>query len=100
MELAKNILNNCKKRNLSLMALSRLSGVKQPTLHGWITGRSVRNLNDLKKVCTVLEIGLHQILFGSDDPFQHGNEFLKEIFQGDMRVTIHKLIKKEGHSDK
>jgi len=96
MELGKNIIRICEKKNLSLSALARLSGVKQPTLHGWTTGRSVQNLNDLKKVCQVLEVSLHSILFGTRDPFEDPHhELLKEIFKGDIRVTIHRVDSNE-----
>lgn len=70
MKLAENLLDKCKKKGITLTALARKSGVPQPTIHGWSTGRSVHNLHDLKKVCSVLEIGLHELLFGLPDPHQ------------------------------
>lgn len=70
MELSKNLVKLCKDRGLSIASLAKESGVKQPTLHGWTTGRSVQNLDDLKKVCNILEVGLHQILYGVNDPWQ------------------------------
>lgn len=92
MELGKNITLLCRERNLTLSGLARLSGVKQPTLHGWTTGRSVQNLNDLKRVCEVLQVSLHTLIFGVKDPFENpDNELLKELFKGDIRVTIHKV---------
>jgi transcriptional regulator with XRE-family HTH domain len=69
MTLDKNLITLCKKRGLTLAALAKESGVKQPTLHGWTTGRSVQNMVDLKKVCDILEISLHCILFGFRDPW-------------------------------
>lgn len=69
MILDKNILKLCKERGITIAALAKESGVKQPTLHGWTTGRSVQNLKDLKKVCDYLEVSLHEILFGEKDPW-------------------------------
>jgi transcriptional regulator with XRE-family HTH domain len=69
MMLDKILLKLCKDRGLTLAALAKESGVKQPTLHGWTTGRSVQNLDDLKKVCDILEISLHCILYGEKDPW-------------------------------
>lgn len=69
MTLDKNLIKLCKERGLTLAALAKESGVKQPTLHGWTTGRSVQNLDDLKKVCDVLKISLHCILYGEKDPW-------------------------------
>lgn len=94
MELSKNLLKWCKAKNLSLTALAKKSGVKQPTLHGWATGRSVQNLDDLKKVCEVLEVGLHTLIYGKADPFETNQKILDEIFKGDITVTIHKITKK------
>jgi len=93
MELSKNLIELCKKKNITIAALAKKSGVKQPTLHGWTTGRSVQNLDDLKKVCDVLEVGLHTLLYGKADPFEMKEEILKEIFKGDVRITIHKIEK-------
>lgn len=94
MELSKNLLLLCKKRKISIAALAKKSGVKQPTLHGWTTGRSVQNLDDLKKVCDVLEVGLHTLLYGEPDPHEVNEKILKEIFKGDIRVTIHRIIER------
>ncbi len=95
MELSKNILQLCKKKNITIAALAKLSGVKQPTLHGWTTGRSVHNLDDLKKVCDVLEVGLHTLLFGKSDPHESPGKIVNEIFKGDITVTIHRIEKSE-----
>jgi transcriptional regulator with XRE-family HTH domain len=70
MKLDKNLSKLCKDRGLTLAALAKESGVKQPTLHGWTTGRSVQNMDDLKKVCDVLEVSLHEILYGERDPWE------------------------------
>ena len=69
MMLDKIIQKLCKERGITIAALAKESGVKQPTLHGWTTGRSVQNLDDLKKVCNYLQVSLHCILFGEKDPF-------------------------------
>jgi transcriptional regulator with XRE-family HTH domain len=93
MELGKNLLRLCEEKSMSIATLAKKSGVKQPTLHGWTTGRSVQNLDDLKKVCQVLEVALHRIIFGVPDPFESG-EILNEIFKGDVTITVHKIVKK------
>lgn len=69
MNLDKNLIKLCKEKGLTLAALAKESGVKQPTLHGWTTGRSVQNMDDLKKVCDVLKVSLHFILYGEQDPW-------------------------------
>ena len=95
MNIEKNLLKRCKEKGLTISQLSRLSGVKQPTLHGWTTGRSVRKIEDLKEVCKVLEISVHQLVFGHPDPFESNPEIFEKIFSGDLRITIHKMINSE-----
>jgi transcriptional regulator with XRE-family HTH domain len=91
-ELAKNLTRICKERHLSLAALARLSGVKQPTLHGWTTGRTVHNLDDLKKVCSTLKVGVHEILFSGPDPFEM-EDFIEEFIWGNVRIILQKTRK-------
>ena len=95
MELAKNIIRRCQQKGLSLSQLARLSGVKQPTLHGWTTGRAVHNLDHLKLVCDVLETSVHELLFGCPDPFESKTISLNEIFSGELQITVHRIIKSE-----
>lgn len=84
---------------MTIAALAKKSGVKQPTLHGWTTGRSVQNLDDLKKVCEVLEIGLHTLLYGKADPYENHEKLLKEIFKGAVTITIHKFVEDERNEN-
>lgn len=95
MLLSKTLAKICKAKKISISQLSKKSGVAQPTLHGWSSGRSVGNLDDLKKVCDVLQVSLHQLLFDEPDPYEIGHEeILKEIFSGDLRVSISRIEKK------
>jgi len=89
MELARNLNRICKERGITLSSLARISGVKQPTLFGWSTGRAVHNLDDLKKVCGVLRISLHEILFGEPDPHQ-GDGLIEELRWGKLTVRLYK----------
>jgi transcriptional regulator with XRE-family HTH domain len=94
MELEKNLPKYCKQKGLTLAALARQSGVKQPTLFGWTTGRKVQKLDELRKVCEVLEVSLHMMLFSVPDPFEGKEGFIKDFIWGDVRITMH-LIQKE-----
>lgn len=92
MELAKNLIRLCQEQNLTLSKLSKLSGTKQSTLHGWSTGRVVHNLDDLKKVCEVLKVSVHFMLYGTKDPFEHvSSEVLEEIFKGNFQITFQRI---------
>ena len=92
MSLAENIIYHSRLRGLTIAALARRSGVKQPTLHGWTTGRSVKKIDDLKKVCIVLEVGLHTLLYGEKDPYENEAPFtITDLLQSDLRITIERL---------
>ncbi len=95
MKLGPKILSLCKKKGWSLAKLSREAGVPPQTLHNWTVGRTSINPIQLKKVATALETSIHYLLFDEPDPFEVvGEEILKEIFSGDVRVTLHRIEKK------
>ncbi len=94
MILANNILKNCRAKGMTLSRLAKLSNVKQPTLHGWTTGRAVKNINDLKRVCAVLEIGLYEILFGESDPFREEKPIYENVSDG-VKITITNIKNKD-----
>jgi len=94
--LGKNLNLELKKRTWTIAKLSKTSGVPSPTIHGWINGRSALNLEQLRAVATALEVSLYQLVFDASDPYSHKNtEVLKEIFTGDVRLTIHQILKRE-----
>ncbi len=94
MDLGKNILKRCKEKRISLSELAKLSGVQQPTLHGWTTGRAVHNIEDLKKVSIFLEISLHQLLFGCPDPFECNEDKIEEFVWGQVKIVLYKISSK------
>lgn len=92
MSLGKNLSKLMKERGYSLIRLAKASGVSKQTIHGWMTGRRVQDLGKLKKVALVLESPIHELIYGEPDPFTtQSHVILKELFSGDVRVTIHKL---------
>lgn len=69
-----------------------MSGVSKPTLHGWTTGRRVLDIDQLKQVANVLKISIHELFYGEPDPFASvPQDVLREIFSGDVRITIHRI---------
>ena len=92
MKLSENLLRIVKSKGITLAKLSRDSGVPPQTLHGWVTGRDSVNLKQLKKVASSLEVSSHSLAFGEPDPNESiGKEILKELFTGDVRVTVHRI---------
>ena len=96
MKLAVNLLKLSRKRGWSLAQLAREAGVPSQTLHGWTTGRAAVNLAHLKKVARALEVSLHVLIFDEPDPFDKpSDEILEELFSGDVRVTLHRIDRKQ-----
>jgi transcriptional regulator with XRE-family HTH domain len=92
MKLAQTIIRLCKEKSISLSRLAKETGVPVQTLHGWTEGRKAVNLVHLKKVAQHLEVPIHELIYGDRDPFESASsEMLKEIFSGDVRVTLHRI---------
>jgi transcriptional regulator with XRE-family HTH domain len=89
-ELHNTILKLCREKGITPTKLARVSGIKQPTLHGWITGRKVKNLEDLLKICEVFNVSLYFLLFDKPDPYEKTDEgkILEELFKGEIRIVI------------
>ena len=88
----KRLKRLCKENGLTIAELARRSGVPKATLHSWTTGASP-NMQQLKKVSSALSVSLHSLAFGEPDPHEYGAEKLQELFEGDIRVTVHKILR-------
>lgn len=96
MKLGTNILKICKEKSWSLTKLAKESGAPLQTIHGWTSGRKAVQLEQLKKVAGVLQVPVHNLAFGEPDPNEYpAEEILKEIFSGDVRVTLHRIEKRK-----
>lgn len=92
MKLGEMIQYHCKKKSWSLTKLSKESKVALSTIHGWTTERTRPDIQQLRKVAAALQVPLFQLAFGENDPHEIvGEEILKEIFTGDVRVTLHRI---------
>ena len=55
------------------------------------------NPDQLKKVASTLQISTHELLFDEADPYDNKtDEILKELFSGDVRVTLHRIERKRS----
>lgn len=94
-DVGKNIKTACERRGWSVTRLAKESGIAQQTIHGWTTGRSP-SLEQLRKVADALEAPLYQLAFGGSDPHELETDvILKELFAGDIRVTLQKIERKK-----
>jgi len=99
------ILHLTEQRGWSLATLARRSGVPKTTLHGWCAGRSVQNLDQLRRVAAALEVSVHYLAFCSEDPFPKqrlhdeahidsqlvSHDGLKRLFSGKVRLIVESL---------
>ncbi len=92
MKTLKDNLNRfLKSQNISLTELSKKTKVPKTNLHSWTTGANPQ-LDQLKRVCEVLQVSVHELAFGGADPYEpKSEEILKELFTGDVRVTLHRI---------
>lgn len=95
MKLPENLIKIMKAKGLSLSSLSRKSGVPKSTLAAWTKGRETLNVTQIKKVADVLGVDLHTLIFGEPDPNSAADTDLVQMFSGDIRVTVHKILKKK-----
>lgn len=99
MKLSSILESLCKKKGITLAELARRSEVPKQTLHNWTIGRRSINPDQIKRVSQVLETSVHYLLFGEHDPFESPTEeILKEIFSGDVRVTLHRIERRRRGS--
>ena len=92
--LGKILKTECLKRGITLTQLAKKAGIPKATLHSWTAGREP-SLGQLKKVADTLEISFYKLAFGTHDPHElDGEVILKELFSGDVRVTLQKIERK------
>lgn len=101
LKLSENLQNLCELRGMSLSKLAKVSGVPKSTIHAWTKGRQSLDFVQLKKVSRVLEVSLHELLYGEPDPFEGmSGAMLKELFSGDVRVTVHRIERRRNLGSK
>lgn len=94
-QLSEKIITKCLTKQLSIASLARQSGVPKATIHGWMTGRSPKNLANVKKVADVLGVPIGQLIFGDTVDSKSNpiavRESLNEVFRGEVRIIIEKI---------
>ena len=82
------------ERELSVLGLSKRSGVKRSTLVGWLNGSHPRSLNELLKAARALSVSFEYLCFGkeSDDLGSVLNQAAKKIvLDGYYRIKLERL---------
>ena len=95
MKLSQMLTKSLKHKGWTLNRLAKETRIPPSTLHGWKTGRSAADLDELRKVADALQVSLHELIFGEPDPHHSAStDVLRELFTGDVRVTLHRIERK------
>lgn len=101
MKLGSKLNQLCKAQGWSLSRLAKEAGVPMQTVHAWTIGRKSINPDQIRKVAAVLKISIHELMFDEPDPNEPiGEEILREIFSGDVRVTLHRIERRRKRYEK
>lgn len=65
MKLKTNLKLHLASKGLTAAELSRVSKVPKATISDWLSGRSPKNLSQLKSVANILETTIDNLAFGS-----------------------------------
>ncbi len=66
-QLARNLVNERKKRSMTIKAFANFLGVSPSTLFAWETGASPRNPEQLREISIRLELSLLFLIFGEEE---------------------------------
>lgn len=65
MSIKQNLKSAMKKQGITLTALAKRSQVPKQTINDWLSGTSPRNLQDLLKVATALDLSIDALIRGN-----------------------------------
>jgi len=91
-----NLERLMRQQRVTISELARIVGVRPQTASEWKgkAGRIPRNPEHLKKICEALNVTVHYLLFGEEDPKQSISlaEITKEdFFSGNFEITVKRL---------
>jgi transcriptional regulator with XRE-family HTH domain len=69
MNLKCNLRQRMEEKDMTASQLARKSSVPVQRISDWLGGRSVRNLDQLRRVARVLEVSIDELLFGDHPSF-------------------------------
>lgn len=88
-KLAENLNRLMTKKNLTVSAVSRKTGMNKSTLHNYCNGVVPRNLPQIKELADLLDVSLTELIFGSDHEERTTN--LSQSIEGKFEITIRRI---------
>ncbi len=93
-----NLEKLMKERRFSVSALAKHLEVPAKTVHEWVGkgGRMPRNPEVLKNIAGILDVSIHFLLYGAEDPKSSLTQLLdkSEIHTGLYEITIKRVSPK------
>ena len=82
-----------RKKGLTVIGLSKGTGVPAKTLYSWLQKQSPRNLDQLRAISDFFDVSLEYLLFGENAKKKTAfDEFKDEINAGTYEVILRKTI--------
>lgn len=94
MSLEKNLRNLIRERGTTVVALSEKTQVPLATLKGWLNGKSVRDMLQLKAIADHFKVTLDFLYFGVERKPSF-NDYREEINAGQFEVILRKVKHRE-----
>lgn len=96
MEFDKTLKRLIRERGTTTGELAKKINVPSKTISDWLTGRTPRDLDAVKRCAEALGVSVHYILYGEDDRKSLIGEILEktEIHTGMYEVSIRRVTSK------
>jgi transcriptional regulator with XRE-family HTH domain len=96
MDLDKTLKKLIRQRGTTTSALAKEIDVPAKTISDWLSGRSPRDLDGVKRCAEALGVSVHYLLYGEEDQRNILDQILEktEVHTGMYEVTIRKVTSK------
>lgn len=93
MEFAKTLKKLIRSEGMTTAELAKEINVSPKTISDWLTGRTPRDLDMVKKCAEFFDVSVHYLLYGEEDPKNAIGEILDrtEIHTGLYEITVRKV---------
>jgi len=93
MEFATTLKDLIRQQGLTTAKLAKRINVSPKTISDWLTGRTPRDLDAVKRCAETFQVSVHYLLYGEDDPRNLISKILEktEIHTGLYEVSIRKV---------
>jgi transcriptional regulator with XRE-family HTH domain len=100
MEFAKTLKTLIRQQASSVNELAREINVSPKTINDWLTGRTPRDLDAVKRCAEFFKVSVHFLLYGEEDKKNLIEELLEktELHTGLYEITVRKVSSKRNNN--